>query len=745
MRLARALLILLLLLSGAGLAFGLMAVAPSTRPAMLTLWLTLAAACVAAVPPIANRVAGLARRIASLTPSTRRRVTLAVWAFATLYLAGTAWFHARDLFPRLHDEQSYTLAAHMLARGRLWMPQHPLADFFESFHIFVRPVYTSIYFPGTALLNVSGIWLGLPSWVVPVLAAGLVVALTYRVTAELVDDRAGLLAALMVICVGRFRVLSTMAMSQVPAALLGLLLVWAWLHWRKDRRARWALLIGAFAGWAAITRPVDAAAFALPVGLAMLMDVMAARGLAKGNLTIQLGATGKRTRLPVEPVADSASHGQASTLAHGTHTMPFGHSARSAVALLIGAAPFLTLQLIFDLGVTGRPFKTPYVQYLEQNQPGSTFGSVPVGQTAPAPSKDPVGSALRTESNLSSAAGALTGGMLPDSAKPPMGAPAALKVPNVTADPAKTPPAALLPGSTLPQKQAYFYDLVQQEQAGRQLGLRHWLGERLAETCANTLPSVLFLTLLPVGLLGLSRIRSNGHPTPGRSGPGSPPPQDSEIASMRRWVLAAPIPLFFGLYLLNPFYLPHYPVPLIPPLAFLATLGLHVILTTFRDGKPDSNATTAPGWRNMATASLLAVFVVLCVRSLPELNPTISDEAYPLPTVTLAHGPLREAVNVPAVILFRYRPGLSSDDEPIYNSDGVWPDDAPIIHAHDLGERNAGLFRYYGDKQPARRFYLFDRGDNALYDLGTAQQALRPEALKGQLGPPIRKFGSDEQ
>ncbi len=232
---------IVLLLAGAALAVWLAIAAPSTRPPMLSVWLALAAGCVGAVPPVAKRVAGLARRSESLAPSARRRVTIAIWALATLYLAGTAWFHGRDLFPRLHDEQSYTLGGGMLARGRLWMPEHPLADFFESFHIFVRPVYASIYFPGTALMNVGDIWLGLPSWVVPVLAAGLIVALTYRVTAELINDPAGLGAALMVICVPRFRVLSTMVMAQIPAALLGLLMVWAWLHWRKNRGAGWAL------------------------------------------------------------------------------------------------------------------------------------------------------------------------------------------------------------------------------------------------------------------------------------------------------------------------------------------------------------------------------------------------------------------------------------------------------------------------------------------------------------------------
>jgi len=71
-----------------------------------------------------------------------------------------------------------------------------------------------------------------------------------------------------VICVGRFRVLLDHGNVPGPGGVAGTAAgLGHGMHWRpKDRRARWALLIGAFAGWAAITRPVDAAAFALRWG-----------------------------------------------------------------------------------------------------------------------------------------------------------------------------------------------------------------------------------------------------------------------------------------------------------------------------------------------------------------------------------------------------------------------------------------------------------------------------------------------
>ena len=82
------------------------------------------------------------------------------------------------------------------------------------------------------------------------------------------------------------------------------------------------------------------------------------------------------------------------------------------------------------------------------------------------------------------------------------------------------------------------------------------------------------------------------------------------------------------------------------------------------------------------------------------------------------------------MILFQYHPELpqtgdnSCKIEPVYNTSVAWPDDAPIVRAHDLGSRNIELIRYYAEHQPQRTFYLFDRGNLAdpMHRLGTAQE-----------------------
>lgn len=310
----------------------------------VVLWLTMAGHAVGppllvAILPVAwllclvpavNRP--LARALDALrTPSPRAalRVALGVGVVAFLYLLHVAFFTHRSHVPQWHDEYMNLLQMRMLAGGRLWMPEHPLADFFETLFIQVRGAYASIYFPGTSLLYTPTIWLNLHHWVGPLLVSSAVVAMTYRIATEIIDGLAGLLAAFLLLGLEQFRMASIMLISHPVMALMGLLMLWGWLNWRKSLHTGWAVLIGIAAGWAAITRPLDAVCFGLPVAIAMLLRLR--------------GEPAKKWALTILP-------GIAATL------------------------PFLSLQVILNTGTTGEPLTTPYVRYLEAYQPNSKPG-----------------------------------------------------------------------------------------------------------------------------------------------------------------------------------------------------------------------------------------------------------------------------------------------------------------------------------------------------------------------------------
>lgn len=572
--------LILLLAGGAALSFVLLrSIRWSPMSGGEQLLLISAAGIVGAVALIASHFTRFLLPLKIPSARTRAWTAAAIWAVAFVYLIFTARQQHRDLFPRIHDECSYTIQAKMLAIGRLWLPQHELGDFFETFHFLTRPIYGSIYFPGAALMNVPGVWLHQPSWFMPVFLAALVVAMSYRVTAELVDGLAGLMVALLILCTHLFRVHSTMVMAQIPVMLLGLLMAWAWLRWRREHRFRWAAMVGAFAGWAAITRPVDAVAFALPIGLAMAWEL---------------------------------------------RREGFKSLGRTALIVLAGAMPFLALQAVFDWGVSGNPFKTPYVMYLEQNQPGSVFGSGPGKMTQS--------------------------------------------------------------GSELPQKQIYFSQLSAMESDARLAGKLSWLESRARMAAFASLPYAALLLLVPASVL--------------------------VCRSRARWAILAAIPIFFGLYLFNPFYLLHYAVPLTAAMALAVVLGVRAVETTipFTAG------------RRFVGTFLTVSIVLLSIASLPQFNRHVNDEPYRTPLLDHVERTLAQ-VPAPAVVFFHFTPGGNVQEEPVYNLATPQPDDAPIIRAQDLGSRDGELIRYYALRQPERMFYMLDRRTGRIYPLGNPIEA----------------------
>lgn len=283
-------------------------------------------------PFVHDRVAARIDRLRHPSRQVMLWLSVAIFVISAGYLLSAAVRQDRYLEPSWHDQQMHAVQMQHLARGRLWLPQHPLADFFDTFYVLVKPVYAAIYFPGASLLYVPTVWLGLPYWLIPLLASAALVTVLFRVISQMIDAVAGLLAALLLLSLHVFRHVSVIMMSHAVFTLLALLMVWAWLRWRRDGWAEWAAAAGLFAGWAAITRPVDAICFALPVAVAFALDLRK-QPLRRWIITLSAGCA--------------------------------------------AAAPFLAVQLIFNHGVTGSVWKTPIHLYFDQSMPGGTaFGKI---------------------------------------------------------------------------------------------------------------------------------------------------------------------------------------------------------------------------------------------------------------------------------------------------------------------------------------------------------------------------------
>ena len=591
------------------------------HPFGLRRWFVVAlAVAIAVVPPVSRAIMAALNWARHPSPRARAVTAAAIAVLASAYFLFTAVNQGRDLFPKTHDDQSYYLQMQMLAEGRLWMPQHELADFFDTFYVLNRPKYASLYFPGAALLYVPTIWLNLPTWLMPIGVAGAIVGLLYRVLAEMLDAAAGLLAALLMASLSWFRVYSVLLTSHEPMLLIGLLLIWAWLRWRKTRHAGWFVAIGILAGWGAITRPVDALCFAIPVALAVARDI---------------------ARLRVPPIV--ASRTQAAT-------KRVRCAVQAAVLVLCSAAPFLALQAVFNHGVTSHWLQTPYSLYLEQDQPNTAFGFHPFDKNA-------------------------------------------------------------RPQSTLRQKQDYyqsfFVPFIQNHQP--EIFLRAW-GKLYAPMIADvTLPALPLAALLPLGLIGLTRRGL----------------RDTGLATARGMLLAT-LPLFVGLYMLNTFFLEHYAILIAPAIILLLLSAGRALQFAF------------PAARTCIAAGFAAGLAILAVVTLPELNTlwvtrehpeyAFDDETFVSPVMQEVNLRATKYTGDPAVILFPYTSGDPTYEEPVYNNQSAWPDDARVIFAHDLGpQRDREIYAYYARIQPDREFYRFNRAaaltnkQNMLEYLGTAR------------------------
>ena len=265
------------------------------------------------------------------SPKRMFRASLIIFFTSLAYFTFSAIMCERAFHPTWHDDQMHAVQVQMLAKGYLWHAPHPLAEFFDTFHIFVRPVYAPIHFPGTAILNVAGVWLGLNYSAIPLILTSLACVFTYLVVTEVVGGAAGLTAVFFLWSSAQARMLATMETSHNAMIFLGVLTLWLFLRWRKNPTVWWSLALGLFVSLAGFTRPVDALAYAVPIGIGVLIEAI---------------RHGTRQRWLMIPLM-----------------------------LAIGL-PLVILQLAFDKGVTGNYLRPPYQAYNDEFHPFTSYGSV---------------------------------------------------------------------------------------------------------------------------------------------------------------------------------------------------------------------------------------------------------------------------------------------------------------------------------------------------------------------------------
>jgi len=299
---------------------------------------------------VGYRFAGVVRRF-RLT--TKRLVFLSASVFAAGSFIGAVLL---DGMPHMVDATTYLLQGRMLWSGRLAIDTPAHLELFQRELLAFRVSDAGYYgkYPiGWPLIlglfdKAGAAWLAAP------LLAGVLVVLTYLVVAERGSQRTAALSALVVACCPWLWMNAGTMMSHLASA------VWLWLFlWMMARalrlRSRWcAALAGLVLGLAVLTRPADAAFFAMPCVVLSIVLMARRPGIWLTRLPLVALATlpGLAVYLSVNAWLTGASGGSSYGDSHAamllykmpqsvTHAMIWLHESWAGLSRqwLAGAAP----------------------------------------------------------------------------------------------------------------------------------------------------------------------------------------------------------------------------------------------------------------------------------------------------------------------------------------------------------------------------------------------------------------------
>jgi hypothetical protein len=211
----------------------------------------------------------------ALTRALGARAAVAGVFVATVVVLWYVWAQ-RSPAPVVHDELAYVLQAEIFARGRWALPSPALPLFFEQPYILVEPALASKYFPGHSLLLAIGALLG---WMplMPLVLQGTAASLIYVLARRIANGGIALLTWVFWLFTPIVLYFGPTFYSEATTIVCWLAGWYALLEWRASRRRGWLLAVAVCTGWCVITRPLTGLAYAIPVGIVVLNDVVRGR------------------------------------------------------------------------------------------------------------------------------------------------------------------------------------------------------------------------------------------------------------------------------------------------------------------------------------------------------------------------------------------------------------------------------------------------------------------------------------
>ncbi len=218
----------------------------------------------------------------------------ALWGAALFALIACALLSivAYERVPHVPDELTSLVQAKMFASGRLWLPPTPVPEAFAiDLMVFQPDRWYSTFAPGWPAALTVGTFLGAPWLTNPVLTA-LNVLLVDRALRPWVGERTSVLAALLYAVSPWTLFLGMSFMSHAFTLACAMSAAIAVAKLREGGRLTWALVAGLGIGGVGLTRPLDAVAIAVPLGLWALVQNGSLHLVRAGAITLVSAAVG---------------------------------------------------------------------------------------------------------------------------------------------------------------------------------------------------------------------------------------------------------------------------------------------------------------------------------------------------------------------------------------------------------------------------------------------------------------------
>ena len=245
--------------------------------------------------------------------------------------------------PAYHDEFSYLFQAETFLAGRWSFPSfEPVPEIFNQMHVLNEGRFASRYFPGTGAWIAIFLHLGNP-WLGHQIAQGFVAMMVFWTGRELANSGTGLLAGVLTALSPGLILFSNLLLAHHPT-LIGLtLFLWAFCRMIRTGQALMAVIAGVGLSFAMLCRPMTAAGFAFPFGVAFVWWW----GLGRWSLRA------------TEQTSGTSSIRKRSILAFGL-----------GLPLVIGFA----VAMWQNFQITGDPLTSPYQLYTDTYTPRHVYG-----------------------------------------------------------------------------------------------------------------------------------------------------------------------------------------------------------------------------------------------------------------------------------------------------------------------------------------------------------------------------------